>query len=55
MVQCRDSPVSGCICRIGSTDDGLSTLAYVGFIERWVAAVDLGDRSCGNLSRYSIY
>ena len=28
--RCRDCPVPGCICRIGSTDTGLSTLAYVG-------------------------
>ena len=27
---CRDCPIPGCICRIGSTDTGLSTLAYVG-------------------------
>ena len=27
---CRDCPVPGCVFRIGNTDDGLSTLAYVG-------------------------
>ena len=30
VVHYRDCPVPGCICRIGSTDTGLSTLAYVG-------------------------